>query len=136
MAIKGAIQLGELNDELRKIIGKYNTETRAIIEDAAEKSAKFAVQELKKTSPKGKRGDYRKGWRLKRDYSGRRGVIFIVHNATDYRLTHLLEKGHATKNGTGRVFGDVGAKVHIKPVEEKAVNMFLELVEEGVKNGA
>lgn len=132
MAINGVIQLGELNDELRKIIGDYNTETRAIIEDAAEKSAKFAVQELKKTSPKGDRGDYRKGWRLKRDYSGRRGVIFIVHNATDYRLTHLLEKGHATADGTGTV----AAKVHIKPVEEKAVKMFLELVEEGVKNGA
>ena len=41
-------------------------------------------------------GDYKKGWRIKQD-KARKSII--VHNATDYQLTHLLEHGHVKRNG-------------------------------------
>ena len=130
MAIRGVIQIGDLNDALRDIIKDYAGNATEIIEDAAEKSAKYAVKLLRKDSPKNT-GAYRKGWRLKRQNNRRLGTSFIVHNATDYQLTHLLENEHATADGTGRV----EPRVHIKPVEDVAVKMFVDLVEEGVKNG-
>ena len=69
---------------------------------------------LKADSPE-KTGDYAKGWRMKKTSKG-----YIVHNKTDYQLTHLLEHGHARKGG-GR---DVKAKVHIRPAEENAIKAF------------
>ena len=71
---------------------------------------KQAVSELKATSPRSKTsrsGTYAKGWTRRK-----RGKVVIVHNK-EYRLTHLLEHGHAKVNG-GRVEG----KEHIKPVEK------------------
>lgn len=41
-----------------------------------------------------------------------------VHNEEHYRLTHLLEKGHVIKNGTGREYGKTDAYPHIGPVND------------------
>lgn len=61
---------------------------------------------------------YWKGWRLK-DESTRMTTNVVLYNATVPGLPHLLEYGHAGRNG-GRVAG----KAHIKPVEEKISNEF------------
>ena len=42
----------------------------------------------------------------------------IVHNKTDYQLTHLLENGHVIRNKKG-TYGRAPAHPHIKPIEAK-----------------
>ena len=70
-----------------------------------------------------RRPSYKKGWRIKKGLKSN-----ILHNATDYRLTHLLENGHAKRNGE-RYEG----KPHIRPNEEKAVREFLKQVERAIE---
>lgn len=80
--------------------------------------SKEAVKKLRQNSPKGATGKYGKGWASKVE-TGRLTVgatIYGKHGT--YQLAHLLEHGHA-KRGGGR---NVDAIVHIKPVEEWAVN--------------
>jgi len=84
---------------------------------------KKAVKRLKETSPEGDTKRYKKGWRVS-DINGKK----IVHNKTDYQLTHLLEYGHAKVNG-----GRVAAKPHIRPVEEQVIKDFTEGVEKVIK---
>ena len=81
----------------------------------ADEVAKETVDELKKTSPK-LTGSYRKGWRKKQTFANERTKRNTVYNQTDYQLTHLLEYGHASRNG-----GRVKAIQHIAPVEQKAI---------------
>ena len=77
---------------------------------------KEAVNQLKANSPK-KSGDYARGWKLKRE-RGRNGINdVVIHNATDWHLTHLLENGHVVRNKKG-TYGRAPAHKHIKPVEE------------------
>lgn len=121
MAVKGIL---EIND----ILNEYSNDIQEGITADAQKVAKEAKAELRNTSPK-LTGEYRKGWRVKTE-KGRGYVDCIVHNATDYQLTHLLEKPHLKRNG-----GITTPKVHIAPVEEKAVKQYEKDVENIIKNG-
>lgn len=69
---------------------------------------------LNKYLQNGARKEYCKGWRLKKDKTGKNRYIVKVWNKTDYQLTHLLEFGHATRNG-----GRTRPQAHIRPTEEK-----------------
>lgn len=115
MAIRGLENLGSILTEYANGVGEIYAEEAEIV-------AKAAVQHLKATSPvrKTKGGTYAKGWRLKKI-----GTRFVVHNATSYQLTHLLEKGHVKRGGVGRVT----AIPHIAPVEERAVSDLLDAIE-------
>ena len=105
----------ELTVQLDKILGDYEKEIDETSQRVFAQIAKEAVQQLRATSPKQKggarSGSYAKGWTTKKE-----GTAVIVHNKTDYQLTHLLENGHALRQG-GRWEPE---KKHIKPVEEWA----------------
>lgn len=115
-------------DQIMSELTKYSNEVASRINVSSESCAKKLRTTLKRTSPK-KTGDYGKGWRVKQTHKGRTLSVFVVHNATDYQLTHLLEYGHAVKGGTKRV----RAIEHIKPAEEQTINEFLNEVEKAIQ---
>ncbi len=102
-------QMKELMDQVDKDV--KNSAKRNI-----DRVSKESVQKLKNTSPV-KTGSYAKGWGTKKQ--GEMDVI--VHNRTDYQLTHLLENGHVIKNKKG-TYGRTHGIKHIAPVEEWAVD--------------
>lgn len=114
--------------EVNDILNEYSTDIQEAIINEAQTISKQAVNELKNTSPK-RTGKYAKGWRVKTE-KGRGYIECIIHNATNYQLTHLLEKPHLKRNG-----GITTPKVHIQPVEEKAINEYQKNVENIIKNG-
>ncbi|MFM9785961.1 hypothetical protein, partial [Streptomyces scabiei] len=64
------------------------------------------------------------GWRKKRDGTG-----YIVHNSTDFQLTHILEKGHAKKSG-----GRTQAQPHIIDAERVAIESMEKRTEAAIKS--
>lgn len=115
--------IDDLRREIEREVRAYATLVDGTVEQAAQAAGKMAVQELKATSPKSPRGgDYAKSWTM-RKINGR----IVVGNAKHYRLTHLLERGHATLDG-GRTL----PQPHIKPVEDKVIDYFEELVRRGL----
>lgn len=116
----GAAIMKELQNYSNDVVEKVNTSSKEY--------ANKLKKELQENSPK-KTGDYKKGWRVKQVYKSHTLSQFVVHNATDYQLTHLLEFGHAVKGGTQRV----KPIPHIAPAEEKVVDEFMTEVEKAVK---
>lgn len=106
------------NEITRYLTAYINGVERGML-SARESISKEAVKKLREKSPK-KTGDYKKGWRVTTEKRGKK----IVHNKTDYQLTHLLEFGHANVNG-----GRTPAKVHIRPVAEEAVEKYIKETE-------
>lgn len=106
-------------DDLSKAILQELKNYEGVTEEAAEKglaeTSKSALQELRNAHPAGSEkygswDNYNKSWKvlkLKRDKKA------VIHNEKYYRLTHLLEKGHAKVNG-----GRTRAFPHIAPVDK------------------
>ncbi|MCQ2017475.1 HK97 gp10 family phage protein [Clostridium butyricum] len=111
-----------LADEIAKALTEYTTEITEGIEKEKKRIAKGAVSILKKTSPEDT-GDYAKGWKVS-DINGKQ----VVHNKTDYQLTHLLEYGHAKVKG-----GRVEARPHIRQAEEKVIEEFTQAVKDVIQ---
>ena len=117
----------------------FENEIRNTLEIYSEDIAEKVKQEVKEVTSKGlkliksnspvKTGSYRKGWRKKKIKSTIFGDEWVLFNKTDYRLTHLLEKGHAKKNG-----GMVKAYPHISKVEKEVTAELLKRVEAVIKN--
>lgn len=111
-------------DELSKEIEKALTDFVGVTEDAVDKgvseTANDAVKALRSAHPagSGQYGSwekYNKGWKIMQTKTDKRyHKQATIHNATDYQLTHLLEKGHAKVNG-----GRTRAFPHIAPVADK-----------------
>ena len=120
--------------DIQEILNDYSNEIQDAITEEAQIIAKEGANELKTTSPKTNRnikhkGRYAKGWRVKTT-KGKGFINCVIHNATDYQLTHLLERPHLTRNGSL-----TKAIVHIAPVEEKVNKEFQSRVEKVIKNG-
>lgn len=105
-------------DEALKI---YSDEVVEKIDQDAQKIANSAASELRSTSPK-ETGDYAKGWKVQK-VKTRYGTSCTIYNSTKPGLTHLLENGHATRNG-----GRAPAHPHIKRVEEQVIKEFEEAI--------
>lgn len=108
--------------EISKQLQTYTKDVEKKVKQAENKITSEAVAELKQKSPE-KTGSYATGWG-KTKVDGKT----VILNKTDGQLTHLLEHGHV-KAGGGRVSG----KAHIRPVEEKAIAQFTELVEKAIR---
>lgn len=112
-------------NEILKQLQYYAADVRTKVDEAKESNAKACLKAIKMNSPKGKRhGEYAKGWRIKRT-----SKKLVIHNATNYQLTHLLEHGHITRDGKDRT----QEKPHIRPAEAITVRNFLLDVERAIE---
>lgn len=119
------IKIDELGKAIQDIIDDYSEQAKEVVEETLPKVGKKAVNELKKRSPK-KTGRYAKGWKSKVEKDRLTSKV-IVYNKDRYQLTHLLEKGHANRDG-----GRTNGIPHIKPTEDDAVDNAIKMIKEGL----
>lgn len=122
MAVK--INYHDLGSEIVRQISGACSYASDVVDAAAEETSQDIVNELRATSPKQdgpQGGKYRKSWKYVRvGYCS-----YKVYSDKQYRLTHLLEHGHALRNG-----GRSKAIPHIGPVEKEYVEKFRNKVKE------
>ena len=128
------IKIDQLAAEIAKELSKYSQEVVEKVNISSEKVGKAAVKQLKRTSPRRPPpigGKYAKSWTMSTEKEIGQPHKRIIHaKAPHYRLTHLLEHGHA-KVGGGRVEG----RPHIRPAEEMVIKEFVAEVEEAIERG-
>jgi len=128
------ISIDQLAGEIAKNLKDYSQDVVKKVNVSSDKVGKAAVKKLKETSPKRKGkggGAYAKSWTMTTDPAVGQPDNRIVHaGKPHYRLTHLLENGHAKADG-----GRVEAIPHIGKVEEEVIKDFMDEVEEAIRNG-
>ena len=134
--MSGSINIDRLADEVVKALEEFRDVTVDVMKDAVDRTAKETVEDIRgnvdSSGIKGS-GKYRKSWAVKKDAGarGRYAYAKVVYaKAPHYRLTHLLEHGHA-KIGGGRV----PAYPHVKTAEESAQERLAQYIKDGIERG-
>ena len=123
--------LDSLADDIMKELQNYSEEVTDGVKDATGIVAKEVNAEIKShVTFKEHSKDYVKAFKIKKttDSQYNRGYTWHV-GGDQYRLTHLLEKGHAKKGG-----GRTHAFKHIEYGEELAIKRMEELTKEAIEN--
>ena len=91
----------QLAAAIRKELESYSKAATEETKELIRETAKICKEEIQSASPV-RTGKYRKGWSIKPLWEDNDSLREIVRNRSAWQLTHLLENGHAKKNG-GRV---------------------------------
>lgn len=122
----------DLADAIERELTIYSREVTEVIKKEARKHMKELVEKTKETAPVGNRDrHYRDNITSKKESDTDRGASYVWYvEGSDYRLSHLLENGHALRDG-GRTEG-----THfIQKASEPIIADYIAKVEEAIKNG-
>ena len=109
-----------LADALQSIENRCTADAHRIVDEVTAS----AVSLLHSAYPYGE-GEYNKGWTSKKSFTDNVYTRTIYGKAPTYRLAHLLEHGHVTRNGK-RVDGFA----HIVPIEDWAIERIVQRMKE------
>lgn len=125
------IPVDRLAAEINKILTEYGEEVQENVDDAARRVTKAGAKAVRGNAQSTFRvgngeKNYAKGWTSKFE-TGRLSAQGIIYNKDLPGLPHLLEHGHANRNG-GRTPG----RAHIAPVEQKIIEDFEKAVKKAI----
>ena len=128
---KTKIAIGDLGGVVAEYLKVWDRDINEAIDKEAKESVKQLVKETKATAPVGRRQKhYRDSIKSKSRKTTRTTTYIWYVDGSDYRLSHLLENGHALRNG-GRTKG-----THfIKKASEPILEQYVKNVEDILKNG-
>lgn len=126
------VSIDGLSDAINKTMEQWAGATTEAVHLGINETAEFAVKQLQSANPPGSGkyhswNEYNNGWTVSGLRSGRY-LSKTVHNSKHYRLTHLLERGHALVNG-----GRAQAFPHIAPVAEECESRLLDNVKKHIQ---
>lgn len=131
MAKRSSIKVTGLGDAITQELTLYHQEVTEQVDKISEASIKQLAQKTRATAPEGARGDFKKSISSKRLVKRKTGSTYVWYvKSPNHRLTHLLVKGHETRDG-GRTNPDPflqNALDEILPEYEAAI-------ERTIKNG-
>jgi hypothetical protein len=118
-----------INEALKEFAGAVDADVWYVTEKVANRAKENVVRGIKTSGIKGT-GKYRKSIavrNLKSRELQKKKVIYA--KAPEYRLTHLLEYGHAKVNG-----GRTNAFSHWEPAERQAIEDFMNELREALSD--
>lgn len=107
------INVDQIANTIMQELEIYQQNTIEDVEYAVKLVAKEAAAELRETSPIGPTGEYAPSWTSTTDEEQLSATVYS--KKPQYRVTHVLEKGHEAVDGSW-----VAPRPHIAAVEEKA----------------
>jgi hypothetical protein len=123
------ISIDALADTVMEYLNDYADVSAEGMKKAVRKAGNTVKKEIGANAPKDT-GAYSKSWAVKNTKKTANALEVTVYSRNKYQLAHLLEHGHAKRNG-GRVAG----KSHIAPTEETGIRQLEAEIERSLRNG-
>ena len=123
------VSIDGLADAVQQELSDYVESTTDAVKDAVRHAGKNVKSGIEASAP-ARTGKYKKSWAVKETDENSHKLVVTVHSRNRYQLAHLLEHGHAKRNG-----GRVAARPHIAQAEEKGIRELESEIERALKNG-
>ncbi len=123
------VLVDELASKVIEGLQEYVDLTSEVVKEAVKDAGKTVKKEISDNAPKDT-GAYKKSWTVKQTKETSNSLTVVVHSKNRYQLAHLLENGHAKRNG-----GRTAAMPHIKPAEDVGIKQLEDDIERKIKNG-
>lgn len=126
-----SIKPEDLGEAISQELTIYHDKVLAGVDEAGSKAIKKLVKLTKETAPEGARGSFKKNITSKLLERSKRGSKYVWYvRPPDHRLTHLLARGHATKDG-----GRTKADPFLENALEQVLPEYEQDVKEAIENG-
>lgn len=109
------VSIDEMGNAITKEFEEYVVLTTEEVKSICKEVADDCKKKIEDEAPVDT-GRYKRSWNVTETEKKRMGVTYTVHSKTQYRLTHLLEFGHAKRGG-----GRTKAQPHISKGEDLAI---------------
>ena len=123
------ISVDQLADTISSMLDEYTKLADETMRKAVTGAGKTVKNAIKEGAPV-KSGKYAKSWSVKNTKMNSHALEVTVYSRNRYQLAHLLEHGHAKRNG-----GRTKAQVHIAPAEELGEKQLEQDIIRGLSNG-
>ena len=123
------VSIDGLADAVMEELTEYNALAQETMKKAVTKAGQTVRKEIQSGAPV-RTGKYAKSWTAKKTRESSTRLEVTVYSPSRYMLAHLLEHGHAQRNG-----GRTRAFPHIAPAEEAGEKQLEADIIRGLSNG-
>ena len=123
------ISVDRLADAVNDALEEYSKLADETMRKAVTDAGKTVRNSIKEGAPV-KSGKYAKSWSVKNTKMNSHVLEVTVYSRNRYQLAHLLEHGHAKRNG-----GRTRAQVHIAPAEQQGMEQLERDIRKGLSGG-
>ena len=121
------VSIDQLSSAIMEGLNEYADLAANSVKKAVKKAGNTVKQDINSSAPV-RTGKYAKSWQAKTTKETSQSLEVTVYSPSRYMLAHLLEHGHAKRNG-----GRVRAIPHIAPAEEHGEEELLQDIENALK---
>ena len=123
------VSIEGLADAVIQELEEYNKLAAETVKKAVDKAGKTVRDQIKGSAPV-RTGKYARSWTSRKTKETATALQVTVYSPSRYMLAHLLEHGHAKRNG-----GRVRAIPHIAPAEAAGEEQLTQDIMRGLQNG-
>ena len=110
------VKIDQLADAIMDGLEEYKNLAGSQVKSAVRKAANTVRDDIKAATPR-RTGRYAESWTTSKTKENSTGLTMTVYSPSRYMLAHLLEFGHALRNG-----GRARAFPHIAPAEQHGIS--------------
>ena len=121
------ISVEQMADAIREELMNYRDLAAEETKKAVKNAGKTVKKDINDSAPV-RTGKYAKSWTTKVTAEDSQSIELVVYSPSRYMLAHLLENGHAKRNG-----GRVRAIPHIAPAEEHGAEQLQSDIEKALR---
>ncbi|MCC8044189.1 MAG: HK97 gp10 family phage protein [Clostridiales bacterium] len=121
------VSIDDMANAIMQGLEEYADLATEDMKEAVKKTASSVRSEIKQNAPVDT-GAYKKSWATKKTAENSQSVTYTVYSKNRYQIAHLLENGHANRNG-----GRTKAIPHIAPAAENGEAQLKRLINAALK---